>query len=256
VIYADANMIVRLLDDNEAPDSMQAKAMVVSAMDKVARYLEMVQNRKACEACTGLANPISCNQEFDSEEIGPWTLWQGNLDASLMIVGQDWGDTAYFLKNKGREKPNNPTNLALAELLDSIGITIGEPSDQKADRGQVFLTNAVLCLKEGGLQAKVEKDWFRNCSGKFLKPIIELVRPRVLITLGEMALRTVEEVYRLPRREFRDTVESNTGRELPNGSVLFPMYHCGRRIQNTHRTLEQQKKDWGRVRTWLDAVPA
>jgi hypothetical protein len=71
-----------------------------------------------------------------------------------------------------------------------------------------------------------------------------------------MALRTVEEVYRLPRREFRDTVESNTGRELPNGSVLFPMYHCGRRIQNTHRTLEQQKKDWGRVRTWLDAVPA
>jgi DNA polymerase len=33
---------------------------------------------------------------YDNQgHIGPWTQWQGNLNAELMIVGQDWGGTEY-----------------------------------------------------------------------------------------------------------------------------------------------------------------
>ena len=160
-------------------------------MDKSTRYLEMVEERKNCARCNGLVNPAACKCEFDSDEIGAWTLWQGNLNAETMVVGQDWGDTAYYLKHRGREGKNNPTNLALGELLNIIGVTVGQPDDTKSDRGVAFFTNAVLCLKTGGLQGSVEADWFRNCGERFLKPTIDCVRPKILVTLGEKAYRAV-----------------------------------------------------------------
>ena len=41
---------------------------------------------------------------FRSAQIGPWSLWQGNLDAEIMVIGQDWGDKNYFTKNKGHDQ--------------------------------------------------------------------------------------------------------------------------------------------------------
>ena len=46
-----------------------------------------------CARCVGLINPTRCaSGVYDSEEIGPWARWQGDLDVELMVVGQDWGD--------------------------------------------------------------------------------------------------------------------------------------------------------------------
>src|ERR1035441_2430857 len=68
-------------------------------------YAALVRGRQACHACRGLINPSECEGGIhDSDQIGPWSLWQGNLSADLLVVGQDWGDTRYFAKNKGREK--------------------------------------------------------------------------------------------------------------------------------------------------------
>lgn len=88
-------------------------------MDKVLRYLEMVEDRKNCRRCTGLENPVTCDSEFDSDEVGPWTIWQGNLDAVVMVVGQDWGDTGYYLKHRGREEKNIPPTWHLLNYWKS-----------------------------------------------------------------------------------------------------------------------------------------
>jgi uracil-DNA glycosylase len=48
-------------------------------------------------------------------------------------------------------------------------------------------------------------------------------------------------------------VEAKTPVQLPNGSVLVPVYHCSRRILNTHREIATQLKDWKRVAQALDA---
>ncbi len=72
-------------------------------------YNKLVLERKACRACEGLVNPA--DYTYDSDQIGPWSLWQGNLDSDLIIVGQDWGDTRYFEKWEGRDQQTgNPTN--------------------------------------------------------------------------------------------------------------------------------------------------
>ena len=55
----------------------------------------------------------------------------------------------------------------------------------------VFFTNAILCLKtKGGMQGKVEKEWFSSCGETFLRPLIELIQPQVVVCLGERAWRS------------------------------------------------------------------
>jgi hypothetical protein len=143
-------------------------------MNKLTDYAQLVAARKACHLCSGLTNPADVEAgRFDSEHIGAWSLWQGNLDASIMVVGQDWGNTTYFVRREGREGPRNPTNLALVELVGIAGISIGDPGSA-VGRDIAFFTNAILCLKgsDGGLQGKVQRSWFDNCTD-FLRRQIE-----------------------------------------------------------------------------------
>lgn len=211
-------------------------------------YAALVRARQACRTCQGLINPAECGGGIhDSDQIGPWTLGQGNLRAELLVVGQDWGDTRYFTKNSGRESPRNPTNETLVKLLRSIGIEIAGPSPDDAGGGTVFFTNAVLCLKDGGLQAKVKPDWFKNCGARFLRRTIDLVAPKVVVALGDQAFKAIATAYELPRIKFREAVERSVGFNLAENVSCFPMYHCGARILNTHRPMAQQLKDWERV---------
>ena len=164
-----------------------------------------------------------------------------------MVVGQDWGDTNYFIKNQGLEAQHNPTNNMLRELLGSIGIDVGSPHDCSSD-GQVFLTNAILCLKtNGGLQGDVKKEWFSNCGRAFLRPLIEIVQPKVAVCLGERAWRSVTAAFDQPAGLFRDSVENSRGVQIMDGSVAMAVYHCGARTLNMHRKREQQFRDWQRI---------
>jgi len=226
-------------------------------MDKHRLYEALVAARKQCRLCMdlhlpdkSLINPSEgCYRRYDSDEIGPWSRWQGNLDTRLMIVGQDWGDATCYLQNKGQEPPNNPTNLTLIHLLHSIGIAIGPPS--VGGEESILLTNAILCLKKGGLQAPVRTSWFNNCGERFLVPLIEIVRPNVLVTLGTRAYDSIRKLYGLRRMEFRRAVEAEAGLQPLNGIAFFPMYHCGRRVLNMYRSIKQQEADWRRVKQVL-----
>ena len=226
-------------------------------MDKLAAYRALVEERKACRLCgEELTNPSACEGgAYDSDHIGPWTLWQGKLDSELMVVGQDWGDREYFIENRGRDLAKNPTNETLHELLKSIGLNVEKPTPEDSGGGTIFLTNAVLCLKEGGMQGKTKSAWFQNCGSEFLRRTIEIVRPRVIVTLGERAYGAVADLYGINRQVFRSAVECEDGFELQIGIRLFPVYHCGKRILNTHRKIDAQINDWKKIRKALVCVP-
>ena len=224
-------------------------------IEKAEPYRQLVDDRKACRVCSGVTNPSVCGDgTHDSDQIGPWSLWQGNLDAELMVVGQDWADVTYFLAHPGRESANNPTNETLRKLLASIGIEIEPPSTDRGSSAKLFFTNAILCLKEGGLQASVKPEWFSNCGQRFLKPTVDLVQPRVVVTLGEMAYHAVAAAYEIPALPFKAAVEKEDGFPLTNRTTLYPVYHCGARILNTHRHFDQQVADWNRIRLALGTV--
>jgi DNA polymerase len=217
-------------------------------------YAELVSRRKACRACTGLTNPSAVDDgAFDSNHVGPWSRWQGNLSADLMLVGQDWGDTRYFRRFRGLDDDNNPTNRTLMKLLQGIGIVIGPPSSADND-GQVFFTNAVLCLKEGGLQGPVQPAWFLNCA-PFLRRQIEIIAPKVVVTLGAHALLAVRQALQLRPRGLASSVADTEGEILVGTTRLFAVYHCAARVLNRHRKLDVQIQDWARVGNALRSNP-
>ena len=214
-------------------------------------YDRLVAERRVCHRCA----PDLVNQSevdggrHDSPHIGAWSRWQGRLDARLMVVGQDWGDESAFRAQVGMEKRGNPTNSNLVKLLGVAGISIDAP-DQQLGNASVFLTNAVLCLKSGGLQGPVKQQWFQNCSG-FLRSQMAIVRPKAVVALGTKAYCAVLSAYGLRYENFRDEVQNPNGRALPGRMVVFAVYHCGARGVNINRKMDHQVNDWLRIRHYL-----
>ena len=59
-----------------------------------------------------------------------------------------------------------------------------------------MFTNAILCLKRNGLQAKVPPACFQHCVS-FLRRQIEIVSPTVVVALGYVAYRAVCSAFEL-----------------------------------------------------------
>lgn len=118
---------------------------------KQAEYLKLVAERKVCHACAPeLTNPsVIEGGALDSEHIGPHSRWQGNLDAELVVVAQDFADDKTFVRVRGWPGEKVQTNRRLVELVAAAGITIVAPKRGCCD-DRLFFTNAVLCLKRGG----------------------------------------------------------------------------------------------------------
>lgn len=213
---------------------------------KESTYRLLVEDRKACTLCADrLVNASRIDGgQYDSERIGPYSQWQGNLNAPLMVIAQDFSDVAGFRKYLGWAGSDIQTNITLRRLLACAGIGILAPEYGRPD-DTLFFTNAVLCMKsglQGGRQQNIPNRFFCNCSG-FLRRTIEIVTPRLVITLGAGALKAVRLAFPGGNCEpLKDVV----GRHMPltKDVVLAPMYHPSPTVVNTTRSFPKMCEDW------------
>jgi DNA polymerase len=225
-------------------------------MRKREAYRNLVRQRKGCHYCfeLGLVNPADYEGgNYDSNEIGPWTLWQGNLDAQIMVVGQDWGDKAYFTKWEGNDQLScNPTNANLQKLLQQFGICIPKEPREPQEHS-IFLTNVILCLKDGGLQAPIKTEWLSNCSKIFFRPLVDIVNPKVVIALGKKVSETILDLYDISHSKTwtLNRLMESAPFNLYGSTFMFPVYHCGAGGVNRNRSLEDQTMDWQRAAEWF-----
>ena len=214
---------------------------------KQEKYNNLVMLRKSCIACKELSNPSRVeNGLYDSQEIGPLTKWQGNLDSDFMLILQDWGCVDNFIKYKGTDI-NSVTNKALKTFLNLIGLSLTLPLDNVRKNSYIF-TNSILCLKKGNDQTPVDKEWYRNCGPRFLKPLIEIVSPKVVICLGECAYNAVMTSYGRKPGLFGNAVNSHVPINLDNGIAAFPVYHCS---NQRNRSINKQFDDWYYIAEWI-----
>ncbi len=131
---------------------------------------------------------------YDSTgHVGPWSDWQGNLNADTMVIGQEWGGSENYLRQFGRDRDQDSTNANLVTLTDNIGVTLPPPSAVQGsnENGVFFFTNAILCLRQGAATNKINgekvksnepsKEVFSNCGRTFLRAQIELIDPRFVL---------------------------------------------------------------------------
>jgi uracil-DNA glycosylase len=179
------------------------------------------------------------------------------VGCDLVIVAQDFSDyRTYVDANTGWPGETVETNTKLVELVGEAGFPISQPQTGRSE-DRIFMTNAVLCLKQNGMSGTVPSGCFRTCGHQFLRPLLEIIRPRAVAKLGVGALAATLSAYDLsrPDRLIR-LLQSEWTIDLPSGSRLFPMAHPSRKVLNRFSSLELQKDDWRRLGDYLRAVRA
>lgn len=152
----------------------------------------------------------------------------GNLNADLFFVGEAPG-------RLGADETEVPFHGDTAgknfeDLLSFAGI----------NRSDIFVTNAVLCNpkdKQGNNATPTPAEAI-NCQ-PFLRRQIELVNPKIVVALGNTALRALSgiEHHVLSLRQHVRTKHAWFGR------LLMPLYHPGQRAM-IHRSFANQRSDY------------
>jgi DNA polymerase len=150
----------------------------------------------------------------------------GNADADLMFVGEAPGATE---DQEGKPFVGRAGRL-LDELLAEIGLS----------RREVFIANILMCRPPGNRDPLPEE--IDECT-PYLMRKIELIEPKVIVTLGNFATKTLTQspvgITRCCGRPQERTV---AGLDL----VIYPLFHPAAALR-TPKVLEQLRADFSRL---------
>lgn len=211
-------------------------------------YGALVAARKACRACIQRApgKIRSCAEfDFDPDVVSHWEAWLGHRRPKLLAVGQDFGNVGYFVRNRGRDEPNNKTNDNLHRLLLEAGFDVTKPPGLDADT-PVFLTNSILCIKEGRMDQAVRPTWVDACADRHLRPLIDFLKPAVVVGMGSCGWRAVRRVFALQQAPERISHTAGLSWTSSDGTRVFAVGHPGP-LGLTNRPWAKQISDWRRI---------
>jgi len=212
------------------------------------RYNQLVDERKKYHfQGSDIVNPSKLGIEYD-EHLNAWAYWHGNLNADILLIGQDFGDIKYYRNNKGKDEKDNQTNVNLTSLFNELGIDIGTP-DKPNTNASLYFTNAVLGAKVGGMSKAIKKIWYSETAIKFTKPLIEIIDPKIIIALGSTAYDDVCRIYKLTRKPMKEII-NQTPIQLPDRKKLFVVYHCSN-LGIANRNFKTQLEDWRLMKSKL-----
>ena len=182
------------------------------------QLVELYREASGCRRC-----PLA-------ETRGSVVFGAGNADADLMFVGEAPGaeEDRQGLPFVGR------AGALLDELLSGIGLR----------REDVFITNTLMCRPPGNRDphpAEIE-----SCR-PYLERKLELIRPRVVATLGNFATRLLSG-SRTPISKVRGAPQLHVlaGRQV----FLFPIFHPAA-VLRTPSMGDVMREDFERLRELL-----
>jgi uracil-DNA glycosylase family 4 len=185
---------------------------------KARLFKELVADAASCTQC-----PAMCGRSAVLSELN------GSPDARVMFIGEAPG-------RKGADRTRIPfsgdqSGVNFDRYLNSIGLT----------REQIFITSGALCnpRAESGANRRPTQKELTNCS-TFLRRAIAVVDPRVIVTLGSVALEALKRIqyHELNLTESAATIQSW------NGRVLVPIYHPSPQVLASHRREAEQLQDY------------
>jgi uracil-DNA glycosylase len=215
----------------------------------VTQFETLIAARKGCRICMERSpgRIRSCAEfDFDPDVVSHWEQWLGHRSPKLLVVGQDFGNVGYFVRCRGRDEPNNKTNENLYRLLTAAGIAVKHPS-QRDRAAPVFLTNSILCIKEGAtMNAPILSSWVDACSGQHLLPLVAFLRPPVVVGMGNAGWRAVRRAFALHYAPRPISRAAGSWWNAEDQTRVFAVGHCGP-LGVINRPWPQQLLDWRRI---------
>lgn len=187
-------------------------------IDTRAAYFDLLlQSVQQCNLCPRM----SCRRKVLSVQ-------NGSLTSKVIFIAEAPGRLG--AECTGIPLYGDKTGNNFETLLGNIGWT----------RSSVFITNAILCNPQDseGNNSTPERCEVANCNF-YLKMLLELISPEVVVTLGARALDALNLIC-----PHKFTLKENVAQPLRwNGTILFPLYHTSARA-TVHRSLIQQRSDF------------
>ena len=211
-------------------------------------YNALVAARKACRICVERSpgKIRSCAEfDFDPDVVSHWEPWLGHRQPKLLAVGQDFGNVDYFVRNGGRDDPSNKTNDNLRRLLTEAGFGVTKPTEFDGIT-PVFLTNSILCIKEGRMDGAIRSSWVDACADGHLTPLVRYLKPPVVVGMGSCGWRAVRRVFALQQAPERISQSAGLSWTGPNDTRVFAVGHPGPQGL-TNRPWAKQLADWRRI---------
>ena len=219
--------------------------------NKIEEYERLVIKRKQFKfSDIGLTNPSATI--FDINEIEPWAQWQNNIDADILLIGQEYCDLDTYIKTQGKverypEIFQYPANKNLYEYFKILGYNIGHPLKPNKTN-PIFFTNAVMGLKTPPMSANFKTSWLKESREQFLSPLIDIISPKIIIAIGAGATKSLSEIY-----DFKITTHNEMVNNSPiksNRQLIFPVFHTGG-LGLKNRSINLQINDWKKIKKWL-----
>ena len=144
---------------------------------------------------------------------------EGPEDAAIMFIGEGPG----FHEDQQGRPFVGAAGRFLEELLESISLS----------REKVFITNVIKCRPPGNRDPLPEE---MKCCRSFLDQQIELIRPKLIVTLGRFSMARAFPRARISRIHGQP-------RKI-NGIIYYPMYHPAAALHqpSLRRTIEDDMK--------------
>ena len=185
---------------------------------KQKEFISLIAEAASCVRC-----PAMCDRAAVLSELN------GSIHARVMFIGEAPG-------RKGAHRTRVPfsgdqSGRNFDRFLASVDIT----------RSETFITSAALCNPRTatGANRRPTSAELRNCSD-FLQRTIELIDPRVIVTLGGVALEALKSIesHQLTLRD--DAAKLRHW----NGRTLIPVYHPSPQVLITSRDERAQLRDY------------
>lgn len=219
-------------------------------------FEELLQSMSKCDKCTNFKckekSLINIYNDYNlcSNIPSIWTDWFNRLDSKIMIIGQDWGPYNDMKKLNSLLKDDKSNWNELIELEKSntkklLENYIKESSDNKHSLNEIFITNAIMCARQGdnyrGNNIDLKKSTL-NCSQYILKQI-EIVKPKVILTLGYYPLLSLSYLMNFNiEKTLKETIKKYPEIKVDN-YIIIPLYHPVAQIKKNEQ-LEQYNKIW------------
>ena len=242
-------------------------------MDKRLEFINLVRDVSACHVCKNMfTKPHCADSEYlvndnhglntDMPYVNLWNLWHGNLDADIMVIGQDfgqWENVTEFLEKQKSKSYTNPTDTALRDLFkSSFDIDVDD------ENASLFFTNMANCYRKHQTTGSMHPGWLPICAYKYMARLIRIIQPKIIIVLGKAAFDAVFCLDGLSvectnkKSNVNDTLADVTKYDYQlkiddNIVRVFPVYHPGANSKR-NRTTEQQIQDWKKISKYYDMV--
>jgi len=189
--------------------------------NKNKEFVSLIAEAAACVRC-----PAMCDRAAVLSELN------GSIGARVLFIGEAPG-------RKGADRTHVPfsgdqSGKNFDRFLTSVGLA----------RSEIFITSAALCnprTATGANRRPTSKE-LRNCSD-FLQRTIELIDPRVIVTLGGVALEALKSIE---SHQFTLRDDAAKLRDW-NGRTLIPLYHPSPQVLITSRDERAQLRDYRAV---------